>query len=252
MNEPAPLNDLEQLLLAAADDGEQEPAFTAALLESEVLVLGEVELDQMAVATWGDDDGDIVPFFTSEEMVHASAAQMPGIGGELFALPCRELWQLTAGTRLVLNPHGPVARLYTAVEVGALLAGIDPRSGTEVSYDDLDLEVSIPSPTPTPLIDALRGLFAGRPSVEAAHLGWVRRGEGDEGYLLFVLAGDPEGALAGIQDLDLDTLLGGHPLDVTAIPSGITDHLLQDVPPFYVRAVVRDVLPGQGGPASLY
>ena len=67
------MNDLEQLLIAAADDRDQEPAFTAALLEAEVLVLGEVELDQMAVGTWADDEGDIVPFFTSDEMVIASA-----------------------------------------------------------------------------------------------------------------------------------------------------------------------------------
>ena len=140
------MNDLELLLLAAADDGEQEPAFTAALLESEVLVLGESELDQIAIATWGDEDGDIVPFFTSEDMINASADQMPGLGTTAFALPCRELWQFTAGSRLVLNPHGPVARVYAPVEVAALLAGVDPRAGTEVSYEDLDLEVSVPGP----------------------------------------------------------------------------------------------------------
>lgn len=238
------MNDLELLLLAAMDDVEQEPAFTAALLESDVIVLGAVELDQMAIATWGDEDGDVIPFFTSDEMVQASADQMPGLESEALTLPCRELWQFTAGTRLVLNPHGPVARVYGAVEVAALLAGIDPRSGVEVSYDDLDLEVSVPHPEPVALVSALRDLFSGRHWVEAAHLGWVRRGEGDEGYLLFVLAGDPDGALAGLQDLDFDTLLGGHALDVTAIPSGVTDHLLADVPPFYVRPILRDVLPG--------
>lgn len=238
------MNDLELLLLAAADDGEQEPAFTAALLESEVIVLGEIELDQIAIATWGDEDGDIVPFFTSEDMVQASADQMPGLGSEAFTLQCRELWQFTAGSRLVLNPHGPVARLYSPVEVAALLAGVDPRSGTQVSYDDVDLEVSVPDPEPTALMTALRGLFADRPMVEAAHLGWVRRSDGAENYLMFVLCGDPDGALSGLQDLDLETLLEGRALDVTAIPSGISDHLLQDVPPFYVRPVVKDVLPG--------
>lgn len=230
------MNDLEQLLMSAADDRDQEPAFTAALLEAEVLVLGEVELDQMAVGTWADDEGDIVPFFTSDEMVIASAQQMPGLEPAVFSLPCRDLWQFTAGSRLVLNPHGPVARLYGPAEVASLLAGMGIDAPTPVSYDDLGLEVSVPTPEPVALKQALHDLLAPRDDVTGAHLGWVKRSDGTEGYLLFVLTHDVQGAFAGIEDLDLEALLGGHPMDVTAVPPDATDHLLADVPPLLVRA----------------
>lgn len=229
------MNDLEQLLMNVAADAEQEPAFTAALLASEVVVLGEVEGEALAIGSWSDEDGDVIPFFTSDEMVRASAQQMPGLEPAVFSLPCRDLWQFSAGSRLVLNPHGPVARIYQPPEIAGLLAGLGPGDGGPVDYDDLGLEVSVPSPEPVALHQALRELLTPRESVHGAHLGWVRRSDGTEGYLLFVLTDDVQSAFAGIEDLDLASLLGGHDLDVTAIPPETDDHLLAEVPPLLAR-----------------
>lgn len=229
------MNDLEQLLMNVAADADQEPAFTAALLASEVVVLGEVEGEQLAIGSWSDEDGDVIPFFTSDEMVRASAQQMPGLEPAVFSLPCRDLWQFSAGSRLVLNPHGPVARIYQPPEIAGLLAGLGPGDGLPVDYDDLGLEVSVPSPEPVALHQALRELLTPRENVHGAHLGWVRRSDGTEGYLLFVLTDDVQSAFAGVEDLDLASLLGGHDLDVTAIPPGTDDHLLAEVPPLLAR-----------------
>ena len=230
------MTDLEQLLLTAAQDAAAEPAFTAALLDAEVWVLGEVEGDQIALSTWEDADGPLVPFLTSEDMVQASLATDPQMPSDVLVLPCRELWQMVSPTRLVLNPNGPVARVYLAAEVAALLAGIDPRTGTEVSYDGLDLEVSEVGADAAGLTAELVRFFGTRPDIRAAHLAWVSASDGHAGYLLFVVTSEPERALVGLQDLDLQHLLAGETFDVTAIAVGVDDHLLAGIEPIHVAS----------------
>ncbi|MCW2621451.1 MAG: hypothetical protein JWL64_1053 [Frankiales bacterium] len=195
-------------------------------------MLGTLEGERLGLATWVDDRGAVIPFFSSTDAVSRSLDADERIDPATVEVGARELFTMVRGSRLLLDPHGPVPRMFEAAEVEALLAGIDTRAGYAVDYEGQELVIEALSPEPE-LEAALVGYIAGRTGVSAAHLAWARRGQEPPGYLLFLIAADPEEALRGFGEVPLGGLLRGATLDVTVIPPGVEDHLLTAVPPFY-------------------
>jgi hypothetical protein len=121
---------LERMLVAAAQDPAERPAFTLALLASEVYVLGSLDVptvDGVAqpgtnaqLVNFSDDDSPFVPFFTSELTMHASLAARAGTKPNYLRLQCRELFELTKGARLVLDPDSPNGKKYLPAEIESL------------------------------------------------------------------------------------------------------------------------------------
>src|SRR5712691_8934358 len=142
MESGARITELEQLLVAAASDPAERPAFARAFMGSDVYVLGYFDRpivggaaqpgSSMRVMTWSDQDGAITPFFTSEAALRRTLAVRPESDPRFLRLKSRDLFEMTKGQRLVLNPDGPSGKVYLPHEVEALLAGKEPGRTTEV------------------------------------------------------------------------------------------------------------------------
>jgi hypothetical protein len=236
---------LEQLLAAAATDPAQRPVFTTTLLDSDVYVLGTVDGEvvdgvaqagaSMRIVGATDSEGELTPFFTSEEALQAYLAANPGTDPELVRLGCRALLQMTQGARLVLNPASPYGKLFVPEEVAALLAGEEPGVRTVVLQEDRQVLIGAPANIPPDLPAVLSRFFAQRP-VEAAHLGWIVHGDGQAGYLLVVVAPDAQQAMEGFGSVASGDVTGGASVVVMVVARGADNPLAGTVPPFYTRA----------------
>jgi hypothetical protein len=123
---------LEELLAAAAADSTQAPAFLRVLLESMVLVPGipnpndptgqSINLNELT----NPAGQKAQPFYTSEERLNDTVAAVPGFQPRYFTLPCRDLWEMTRGAILILNPHSAAGKEFLAAEIANILD--DPGS----------------------------------------------------------------------------------------------------------------------------
>lgn len=246
-----PEAELERMLAAAAADPAERPAFSSRLLEAQVYVLGHLDeppTDGLApagssaqIATWADDEGPIVPFFTSLAALERSLAAVPVAGPRYLRLGAKDLFELTRGQRLVLNPHGPTAKVYSTSEIEAFLAGAEPGVSTHTVTEPERVLVGGAADIPDGLLPMLARFLVQRPAVQAAHLGWIRHGDGHEGYLMVVVAPDRDAALHGFGTVQVGELTGGRSLDVIVVPPEEPDHYLASVPPFYVRPPQPDL-----------
>jgi hypothetical protein len=268
--EPMTSGELERLLAVAARDPAEQPAFIQALLGSDVYVLGDLDpppvdgaMDGVAqvgssvqlVGMTGEqlagltgeqfagvvgDQGRITPFFSSESMVRATVAAWPGTNPNLLRLGCRALFELTTGSRLVLNPHGPYAKIFVPAEIDALLRGDEPYMTTELIQTERQLVVGAAARVPPALLGVLSRFLAQRPVVQAARFGWVKHPDGHQGYFMVVVASDREAAMAGFGSVQISELTHGDTLDVIVVPPNEENRMLSNVAPFYVRSSPSD------------
>jgi hypothetical protein len=249
------VNELERLLVAAAQDPAERPALARAILDCDVYVLGS--LDQptvdgaaqpgttMHVLSWSDTDGAITPFFTSEAALQRTLAARPDSDPHFLRLTGRDLFQMVKDQRLVLNPDGPSGKMYLPGEVETLLVGGEPGLTTEVLEAQRKVLVGAAAHVTPDLPLVLARFLTQRPVVEAAHLGWIAHPDGHQGYLMVVVAANREAAMAGFGAVQISELTDGHSLDVIVVPPGSKDHLLVSVPAFYTRQTQPDLPPPQ-------
>lgn len=246
--------ELEQLLAAAAQDPVRRPAFERAIISSDIYVLGFVDgdsIDDLDVGIVIDEvtqtatpaslqvlnyeDGPIIPFFTSQHMLEATLAECPWMDPRFLRLACGALFEMTQGSRLILNPHGPYAKIYTPDETAALVAGDEAGLTAQVVGAGQQIFVGAAAHIPPELPAVLSRFFAQRSVVDAAYLGWVAHPDGHTGYLLVVVALDGNEAMSGFGALQIGELTGGPAVDVTVVPPGGHNHLEGVVAPFYAR-----------------
>jgi hypothetical protein len=246
-----PPRELERLLGAAVQDPAERPAFTSALMESEVLVLGSTDrrlVDGVApqgtsiqLVHFTDDEGAITPFFTSESMIGCTLAARPGTSPDFLRLRSRDLFEMAKGSRLVLNPDGPHRKIYLPAEVAALAAREEPGMFVDVVESDREVLVGAAKSVPRELPEVLSRYLVQRPVVRAAHLGWIVHPDGHHGYLMVVVANDREAAMAGFGSVQIGEVTGGNTLDVIVVPPGSDGHVLSAIPPFYSRQPQPDL-----------
>ncbi|CAD5989766.1 enhanced serine sensitivity protein SseB C-terminal domain-containing protein [Agreia sp. COWG] len=230
---------IESLLVEASQDRAAVPAFLTALLEATVFVSGVISDEGAAdfshLST--SEGGSILPFYSSEERLRETIAAVPGFEQRFVALPCRDLWQITRGATLVLNPHSPYGKEFLPGEIGQLLDG-EAVLTQRIVDTDTEVFVGVPSHVPPGMTDALAELFAHHREVAEAVLGWkVTPGPGavDESYhLVIVGAADARDALGGELGRVLTMYSLSAPVDVQFVESG-EKHVLQSVRPFYRR-----------------
>jgi hypothetical protein len=236
---------LEALLVAAATDPAQRPAFTTALLGSDVCVLGTVEGEvaggvaaagtSMRIVGLVDGEGEVTPFFTSEQATQAFLASQPDTDPQFVRLGCRALFEMTRGARLVLNPSSSYGKVFVPEEIAALLAGEEPGLTRQVLQEDRQVLIGAPAHVPPELPKVLERFFAQRPVVEAAHLGWIAHATAEPGYLLVVVASDADQAMAGFGSVAIGDVTEGSSVDVMVVAPGADNPLAGIVPPFYTR-----------------
>ena len=131
-----------------------------------------------------DNGQTVLPFFIDRAQAEEAAAGRVGI----VAMVGRELFKLTRGATLMLNPNGERATLYPP-EINALLDGRPLGFATQEHLQESeDVGVCPPSIDTDDLVIALRELYGNEPAVRAAYLVEVhRQGERAETFLLLVI-----------------------------------------------------------------
>src|SRR5687768_15929366 len=166
------------LMLALAEPGHR-PEFFRLLLESTVFVLGSAGLVdegpvtlqgdiEVEIAHWARPDGSpVIPFFSSLRTL-----QMSVTGDERYiALPARDLFAMTRGADLVLNPMSEDGKEFTAAEIEALLSGgVNQLPEQRLVRRDTQIMVGEPSKYPTEMAASLATLLEKQPNVKAAYL----------------------------------------------------------------------------------
>lgn len=133
--------ELAQMLAAAVQHPADWAAFANTLVANEVYVLVSPDVPvvdgaprsgtEVQLVKFSDEDGFFVPFFTSEATMQACLDVRAGTRPNCVRLQCRVLFEMTKGSRLVLDPCGSYTRSYVPSEIESLLAGRAPGLGAE-------------------------------------------------------------------------------------------------------------------------
>jgi len=225
----APENELERIMLQAAQDASARPAFYRLLLTSKLVALGS--LDQtMSLDTIRGPGGEYHPVFTSPARVKALVQENVA----RFVIPGRQLFEIARGAKFVLNPGSSPDKVLTAEEIDWCLKTFPPAP---------DLIVAQPKVYPTRLVKVLCVLFTSRAAIRKAHLVYVAR-DGIDAKAHPMIGLEADGDVPRLVEeifAAAEAALPGEAVDVFYLdPSGplnpLQQHLLS-VPPFFVRAL---------------
>jgi hypothetical protein len=170
--EPMPV-ELDHMLDAAVPRPADWLSFAKTLMANVVYVLVSPDMPtvegaaqsgtEVRLVKFSDEDGFFVPFFTSEATMLACLAARAGTRPNCVRLQCRVLFEMTKGSRLVLDPCSSCTRSYVPSEIESLLAGREPGLGVEDGTE----------PTPSP--ESSFCLRQGQPDQPRRRRGFLER-----------------------------------------------------------------------------
>lgn len=233
-------NELTRLMREALADKTVEPTFFRALLDATLYThtprqkrSGRLRLIQFTTP----EGLTVLPFFTDEVQARAAA----GSNATVIVLTGRQLFELTRGATLMLNPNTISCTLYPE-EVAALLDLGEVAIVERIDTGEQPLVIGPASEKPTWLIDRLVALYAGLACVEAAYLAEIGTPDNRERGLLVAVAVPSKDAerAARATTTELQAQCQGlqTTVDLTAFEPGELPNWLKEaaLEPFYVRA----------------
>lgn len=238
------MNRLEEVLQLAATEPAHRPEFFQLLLEADVWVPGESTQTQFTADTpvdlqhWQKEDGSsIIPFFTSPE------AMSKAIDGEqaYLRLPAKELFAMTRGETLFLNPELPTGKEFSPLEIAFLLGEEgDALSQQTVLEGDQKLLLSAVAEPPAQMIDSLTQLFSKHKPVRRAFIASIREDAGAPANWLIGIEAEEniEAIIQAAGSVATDTLPDDVPVDICRVSEkerGISHFFIAHVTPFYER-----------------
>ena len=168
-------NELERLLDLACGEPGYAPEFYRCVLVSEVYALipmvgHGMDEGKIRFVMWrGADGGDVVPYFTSQDMLQL--ALQPG--WQAFKLIGRRFLEATRGATVVLNPNERASCRLSAAQVALLLdTGAVARSEPGMLTEDRVREFQAVATPPTATLHSLSVLFSRHASVQRAYLAY--------------------------------------------------------------------------------
>lgn len=245
-----PENKLETLLRLAATEPAHRPEFYQLLLESPLWVLGhtdngvdgEQQVESGSAITlqhWETaSQQTTIPVFTSLEAMQQSIDE----DESFLQLAARDLFEMTLGEVLILNPDATYSKELLPEEISALLQDETIRSNMErVQTSASEFSMSEPDSYPDVLVDSLTTLFSKHRPVEAAYLAVIEENAaGSIPNLIIGLLGegDLEKIIHEAGLVAMDTTVDEEFIDFIIIDeqdSGISQYFLQQGKPFYER-----------------
>jgi len=220
------------MLLAASEEAAR-PAFYRLLLDSELVVLGELG-KVMALDSIESQGQTYHAAFTSErrlqEFLREERVHFVARGSFLF--------QAARGASFVLNPGSDVNKVLTPEEIDWCLE----QAAAQQPALSGEIQIVRPKTFPKKLVKALCVLFTSRSLIKEAHLVHVMRQGADAGpYPLIGLVAEEETSrLAGEIFKAAAEVMPGKRIDVLFLQPGdsrpLQSHIL-NVPPFYRRTL---------------
>ncbi len=228
-----PENELEKAMLLAASDQSARPAFYRLLIESELVLLGELG-EGMSLDTVENAGVRYHPLFTS-------LARLKALGVEQrphFRMQGRILFESTRGASFAINPGSELGKTLSPEEVAWFLDSSRPGAGK--------LLVAQPKVYPTKLVKGLCVLFTSRQLIQAAHLVYVaREGIDREGHPMIGLEAEGDVPRLAQEIFEIvENVTPGQPIEVVYLNSSgpldpLQKHLLS-IPPFYRRVLSKN------------
>jgi len=190
-----PVNDLEKALHKAAADHSQAPAFYEELMESKIFVLGQPEKEDsgefileeeqaVTIQHWEreNDQSPVVPFFTSLQMLQ----QAIETDEPYLELTTIDLFQLTMGAPLVLNPNSEFGMEFEPEDVAVLLDADLMVNSQHVLDEQTEVLLGVAENVSETFISVLTEFFSRHSEVKAAYLGTIQIPEDDDKEHLMV------------------------------------------------------------------
>lgn len=179
-------SDLQRLLKEVRNNPLTEPRYFEALLTA--TVYAHVPLKQVAgrlrfIQFVRPDNGQtVLPFFSNR--IRAERASGPDV--TIIAMDARQLFELTRGATLMLDPNDERAALYPE-EISALLSGKPLVAfGLEKVAEPETVGVRNPTVAADDLIATLKAYCATEPDIEAGYIAEILRGQEYEEASLWV------------------------------------------------------------------
>lgn len=194
-----PVNDLEKVLHKAAVDYNQAPAFYEELMESKIFVLGKPESDDydnegdefifekeqaVIIQHWEReaDQSPVVPFFTSLQMLQ----QTIDTDEPYLELSTVDLFQLTMGAPLVLNPNSDFGMEFEPEDIAVLLDTDLMVNSEHILDEQTEILLGHAKNVSEVFTLVLTEFFAKHSEVEAAYIGTIQIPEDDDKEHLMV------------------------------------------------------------------
>jgi hypothetical protein len=237
-----PQNELEVALFAAADDAAARPNFYKVLCESSVLIphVGDGpeivdgvvrEASKISLPNIEIQGKMHVPFFSSEIRLAP--------GTRYLGMRALDLFSITKGSHLVLNPGSGYGKLFVPSEISGILDGsLFTPTETFVAKKGTQQLIGQPKQFPHDFVNALSRFFAGEPTVESAFLAQhFIAGTHTEPALLVAVAapeGDFERVAAAIGIISRETDKVQTSVDIIRLGSDSRGYFSNQTP-FYAR-----------------
>lgn len=244
-------NELELALRLAADEPGHRPNFYTALLDAQVFVIcppgpkehGIVDLqagDKVSIVNWERPDGTpVIPFFTSLPALQRAIEDEVSY----MAFPTRDLFQMTMGATLFLNPKSDYGKEFFPQEIETLLSsGVNQAAEQRVVQKETKVLLGQPAKYPSRMVSSLTTLFAKHANVKSAYLTLMHDPSVDEKPHLLVgveVDGNIEKVMREAGTVAAESCDTGEPVDlylVTPEDSGLSSYFRREVKPFYERS----------------
>lgn len=245
-----PQNELEESLLKAIQEPEYRPQFYRDLANATLFIIqhgvplpkehGRHEMqsgEQIQIMQVEANGKQYIPVFS------ALLRLQPMITGEsaYLGMNALELFQLTRGSSLLLNPGSEFCKELSVGEIAEIIDGtIGKPVETRVAEQDVSVEIGQPANYPVELVETLKKLFAKDKRVKRA---WIaqfldpRVDQKPHSILAIEVTKDYEAVMADIGVVVNGIEIPDPPLDIIQITGndGIEEYFTDELKPFYVR-----------------
>lgn len=239
---------LETLVQKAATEPAYRAEFYKRLLADELVVITEksglpegnhtLEQDtKVNIVSYADGK---IPVFTSTERIFDKGVVKEQV--EYMQMKGENLFRLAKGATFLLNPYSDYGKELLPDEVEKMLSGniLNVNAKTITIQKETKVQIGQPTKYPTDIINSLKVLFADKPNIKAAYLGWIYNPDsGEPPHYIFGLDADgdiqsvtQEAGFTAQQFLGKDELVDFILVDNKP---GVSSYFLKSVEPFYKR-----------------
>lgn len=247
--QPERENILETTLRMAATEPAYRADFYKALLSEKLVVLTDKTRLPEGVQTLEEDTevhlvtfhNGKIPLFTSTARIfdkNIVTEQVP-----FLEIKGEDLFSFATGATFILNPYSDYGKELLPSEIESMLHGtvLTNNHKTITVQEDTEVQIGQPEDYPEEIVHSLQTLFATRPAVKAAYVGWIYNpATGELPHLIFALdiEGDKqditnEAGFTAQQLSEPDDIIDFIQIDNKG---GLSDYFLHQTIPFYIRS----------------
>ena len=241
-----PENELEKTLYQASTNSSKRDEFYMKLLWNDLIVLtdktdkkGTQILEENTSVKFVTFEDGKIPVFTSTNRIFDKGFIKEEV--PLMALKGQNLFEITKGATLILNPYSDYGKELIPNEIERLLNGsIFDQSNEMKIEEETKIQIGQPAEYPNDLVNALKKLFTEKETVKAAYLAAVKMDNSEE-LPHIMIALDIDGDRKEITNEAGPIAEKYHKnktvdfLQIDHKNGGISDYFLKNTKPFYIR-----------------